>query len=385
MLSALDPNKTWGFWIHVLMSKQVGLGDLAKALEGALEHKERTGKSDKLKQVMIRMFGEAFEGAGDAAGLDARALKKRTRELAQETEEQKPFSYRMGEVPDGVLFLTQSIDVGGGKFDLLVRGWDAQRRSWLVDRRTIRQRMHPGGVWRDIAPSKVQDDWDVLIPEIDRLYPLQSDPTKALPVAVTTIDASDGNVTWKAYEFARRMDGRRWGVWRRVRCIKGSTTPTAPSLPPTPTKISKDSEGKPVEPVVTLHVLGVHSLKEEVLNDLAIEDHSPGQCYFAEDTPDRAFEEFFNEPLIDGKFVRNGPNESLDLAAYCEGGRLMLEPDRKTIRWDDPAKRPVWAQAVSLEPKGGDPAVKAEAKAPAQGKPKSNGIFAKHKALEGDE
>lgn len=385
ILGTPDPNKTWGFWIHVLMSKQVGLGDLAKALEGAIEHKERTGKSDKLKQVMIRMFGEAFEGAGDAAGLDARALKKRTRELAHETEEQKPFSYRMGEVPDGVLFLTQSIDVGGGKFDLLVRGWDSQRRSWLIDRRTIRQRMHSGGVWRDIAPSKVQDDWNVLIPEIDRLYPLHSDPTKALPVAVTTIDASDGNVTWKAYEFARRMDGRRWGVWRRVRCIKGATTPTAPSLPPTPTKISKDSEGKPVEPVVTLHVLGVHSLKEEVLNDLAIEDHSPGQCYFAEDTPDRAFEEFFNEPLIDGKFVRNGPNESLDLAAYCEGGRLMLEPDRKTICWDDPAKRPVWAQPVSLEPKGGDPAVKAEAKAPAQGKPKSNGIFAKHKALEGDE
>lgn len=385
ILGTPDPNKTWGFWIHVLMSKQVSLGDLAKALEGAIEHKERTGKSDKLKQVMIRMFGEAFEGAGDAAGLDARALKKRTRELAQETEEQKPFSYRMGEVPDGVLFLTQSIDVGGGKFDLLVKGWDSQRRSWLIDRRTIRQRMYPGGVWRDIAPSKVQDDWNVLIPEIDRLYPLQSDPTKALPVAVTTIDASDGNVTWKAYEFARRMDNRRWGVWRRVRCIKGATTPNAPSLPPTPTKISKDSEGKPVEPVVTLHVLGVHSLKEEVLNDLAIEDHSPGQCYFAEDTPDRAFEEFFNEPLIDGKFVRNGPNESLDLSAYCEGGRLMLEPDRKTIRWDDPAKRPVWAQPVSLEPKGGDPAVKAEAKAPAQGKPKNDGIFAKHRALEGDE
>lgn len=348
ILGVPDKNKTWGFWIHVLMSKQVGLGDLAKALEGAIEHKERTGKSDKLKQVMIRMFGEAFEGAGGADGLDARALRKRAREAKPVEESEVGGTYRMGTVPDGVLYLTQSIDVGGGKFDLLVRGWDEQRRSWLIDRRTIRQRKHPGGIMRDIAPAKVQDDWNVLIEEIDRLYPLQSDPAKALPVAVTTIDASDGNVTWKAYEFARRMDHKRWNTWRRVRCIKGSTNTKAEPLPPTPSKISKDSEGKPVEPVVTLHVLGVHKLKEQVLEDLAIEDGGPGQCFFAEDTPEKAFEEFFNEPLIDGAFVRNGPNESLDLYGYSEAGRLMLQPDRSSIVWSDPAKRPSWARPISL-------------------------------------
>ncbi len=353
ILGTPDANKTWGFWIHVLMSKQVGLGDLAKAMEGALEHKERTGKTDKLKQVMIRMFGEAFEGAGGAEGLDARALRKRTRDMAQETDDTKPFSYRMGEVPDGVLYLTMAIDVGGGKFDLLVRGWDEQRRSWLIDRRTLRQRMHKDGKWRDIAPSKVQDDWDVLIPEIDRLYPMQSDPTKALPVAVTTIDASDGNVTWKAYEFARRMDGKRWNTWRKVRCIKGSTNSKAEPLPFTPTK-AKDNEGKLIEPVVTLHVLGVHKLKEQALEDLAIEDGGPGQCFFAEDTPEKAFEEFFNEPLIEGVFVRNGPNETLDTYGYTEAGRLILQPDRKGIRWDIPAQRPVWARLVALQPEGGD-------------------------------
>lgn len=350
ILGEPDKNKTWGFWIHVLMSKQVGLGDLAKALEGAIEHKERTGKSDKLKQVMIRMFGEAFEGAGDAEGLDARALKKRTKELAEPREEESPLSYRMGEVPDGVLYLTQSIDVGGNKFDLLVRGWDEQRRSWLIDRRTIRQRRHRDGILRDIAPAKVQDDWNVLIEEIDRVYPLQSDPTKALPVAVTTIDVSDGNVTWDGYEFARRMDGKRWGTWRKVRCTKGSTSAKAEPLPAAPTKISKDHEGKPVEPVVTLHILGVHKLKEQVLEDLAISDGSPGQCFFASNTPDKAFEEFFNEPLIEGKWVRNGPNETLDLYGYTEAARLMLQPDRTSIIWSDPAKRPVWAKPVSLAP-----------------------------------
>ena len=351
--------QTWGFWIHVLMASQVGLGELARELEGALEHKERTGKTDKLKQVMVRTFGEVFEGAGEVAGLDAQALKTRTKELAQADEE--IVSYRLGEAPDGVMFVTLAVDVGGNKFDILARGWDRQRRSWVMERRTIRQRLHPDGVLRDIAPAKVQADWSVLEAELDKLYPLQSDPGRALPVAVMTIDASDGNVTWKAYEFARQMDGKRWGVWRKVRCIKGSTSPKAMHLPAAPTKISKDSEGKPMLPVVTLHVLGVHGLKTDVVEDLAIEDRSPGQCFFPVNMPDKAFEELFNEVLIDGSWVRNGPNETLDLFAYTEAGRLMLEPDRKKICWDDPASRPVWARPVSLYPEGGDPTAVAEA------------------------
>ena len=350
-----DSNRTWGFWVHVLMSPQVGLAELARELEGALEHKERTGKSDKLKQVMVRTFGEVFEGAGDVAGIDARALKERTKELAKAEEAAGPVAYRMGSVPDGVLFLTMAVDVGGNKFDILVKGWDRQRRSWLIDRRTIRQRLHADGTWRDIAPAKDQEDWQVLESEIDRLLPLLADPSLALPVACTVIDASDGNVTWKAYEFARRMDKKRWGTWRKVRCIKGSTRSTAEPLPPSPTKISKDSEGKPIEPVVTLHVLGVHKLKEQVLEDLAVDDHTPGQTYFAVNTPEKAFDELFNEVLVDGSWVRNGPNETLDLSAYCEAARLMLRPDRDTMRWDNPAERPPWARPVSLQPKGGDP------------------------------
>ena len=354
-----DSSKTWGFWVHVLMAKQVGMAELARELEGAIEHKERTGKSDKIKQVMVRTFGEVFEGAGDAAGLDARALKQRTKDMAE--AEERPIGYRMGQVPDGVDFITVAIDVGGAKFDLLARGWDSSRRSWVIDRRTIRQRQHSDGVLRDIAPGKVQADWDVLEAEIDRLYPLASDPGMALPVAVMTVDASDGNVTWMAYEFARRMHKKAWigfsggrrVAFSRVRCIKGSTNAKAEPLPPSPTTISKDAKNQKIEPHVSLWVLGVHKLKEDALESLAIEDGGPGQCHFPRNMPDKAFEELFNEVLIDGSWVRNGPNETLDLFGYTEAGRLMLQPDRKEIRWDDPAKRPAWAKLVSLQPRGG--------------------------------
>jgi len=378
-----DKNRTWGFWIHVLMSKQVGLGELARELEGALEHKERTGKTDKLKQVMVRTFGEVFEGAGDVSGLDARALRDRTKELAQPADDRVQYGYRMGTVPPWVKFITASVDVGGNKFDILVRGWDNQRRSWVIDRRTIRQRADSEGVLRDIAPGKVQDDWRVLEGEIDRLYPMRDDPGLALPVACMTIDASDGNVTWKAYEFARRMDHKRWGAWRRIRCIKGATSAKAEPLPATPSKISKDSEGRAIMPVVTLHVLGVHKLKEQVVEDLAIEDHSPGMVYFPVNMPEKAFEELFNEVLIDGSWVRNGPNETLDLMGYTEAARLMLQPDRSNIVWDDPDKRPMWAQPVSLQREGGDPeASGGEVRTTAKPTTKAASIFDKHRSLD---
>lgn len=351
-----DSNETMGFWVHVLMVKQVGLESLARDLEGALEHYQRTSKTDKLKQVLVRTFGEAFEGAGEISGLSAESLRKRVNELAKPEENEKPVDYRMGEVPDGPLFLTAAIDTGGKKFDVLIKGWDLQRRSWLIDRFTLRQRLHSDGVMRDIRPDKVQDDWNVLESQvIDRLIPLQSDPTKAMPIAITVIDSGDGKSTWKAYEFARRMDRKRWGNWRKVRCIKGAKSPNAPDLPPSPTKISRDNEGKQIEPVVTLHMLGVHSLKDDVVERLAVDDGSPGQCYFAVNTPKSAFEEFFGEFKDEGKWIRpnNAPNETLDLYGYAEAGRLMLEPDRKSRNWEE-GSRPIWATPVSLEPKGGD-------------------------------
>lgn len=362
-----DPHHERGFWVHGTVVKTSPLSTLARGLEEALIRFERSGGSRQMTKVLreyhSKQLGEIFEGKSALGGVDAAQLEKRTKALAEE-EDSNPFAYRMGEVPPGVLFLTAAVDVGGGKFDLLVRGWDRARRSWIIDRRTIRQREHANGIMRDIAPPDVQDDWNVLEPEIDRLYPLRDDPDKALPIAVMTIDAGDGNVTWKAYEFARRMDHKRWAAWQKVRCIKGASSPKAPAMPVRPTDIAKDSEGRPIKPVITLHTLGVHELKEQALEDVAVKDGSPGMVIFPTDFPRRAYEEIFNEPLIDGKFERQGPQETLDLLGYSEGSRLMLEPDRDNIVWDQGIEmRPIWAQPVLLsQPKPEQAAPKARAK-----------------------
>ena len=89
------------------------------------------------------------------------------------------------------------------------------------------------------------------------------------------------------------------------------------------------------------------------LERLATNDGGPGQCFFADGIDAKYFEEYFNEPLIDGKFERLGPNESLDLFGYEEAARLMLKPDRASLNWSG-GILPTWAKPISLKPEGGD-------------------------------
>jgi phage terminase large subunit GpA-like protein len=330
-----------------------------------------------LKQVLVRTFGEAFESEADLKGIDAAALRRRTDALARPAKDgdRDVVDFPLGVVPEQVRFITAAADPGHRKVDLLLRGWDLEGRSWLIDRHTIRQRRHADGVMRDIDLVNVQDDWHVLDDVIDRMLPMQSRPGFAMPVAVLLIDSGDGNITNKAYEYARRASDRKWGAWARVRCIKGMGG-KRPHLGLKPTMLSVDDDGKKIEPAVALHIAGVDGLKDDIFgNDegagyLLIDDGSPGQIYFAANFPQAGYDELFREPKIEGKYVRNGAQETIDLLAYTECGRLLLKPDRQDIKWAE-GKLPPWATPVSLKPKGGDPAIggRDEGAAPARPAP----------------
>ena len=329
-----------GFWIHGTMSPFVKFAELARDFEGATLEYQRTRKPERLREVTAKVMGEVYEGTGAGGkSLEPRALERRARDA----------SFPLGTAPNGVLFVVVAVDVGGSKFDVAFRGYDLEGRSWLIDRITIKQRRWPDGVMRDIRPSERIDDWLVLEDTVlNRLIPLADDAMLALPVAAMAIDSGDGNVTWKAREFARRMSqaGHKWGPFERVRLIKGAKSALAPELPVSGRRISRDDEGKPVLPVVLEWDLGVHKLKTLAIERVATTDGGPGQCYFADGLPSSVFAEYSGEVLIDGKWERRGPNEQLDLDAYCEAVRLMLRPDRADIKWE--TRRPVWARPVEV-------------------------------------
>lgn len=353
-----DPHTKRGFWDHGLMLKVSPAAELARGLEEVLVKYERSGGSREttkmLREFMSKQLSEIFEGKAGMAGVTSASLQKQAK--AEDV-------VVLGMFPPEALFITAAVDVGAGKFDVSFRAWDLESRSWWLDRLTIRQRRWPDGRLRDIRTRDRIEDWEeALIADVVlRTFPIIGREDWVMPVAAVAIDVGDGNVTWKGREFARRclLKGLYWGTranpWSRVKLIQGLQTAKAPELPIKPNVISKDENGKPVAPKVQEWMLGVHRLKEQALERLAVDDGGPGQCFFAPDINGNYFDEYFNEPLIDGKFVRQGPNESLDLFGYEEAVRLMLKPDRKDIVWTEPHRRPVWARPVPLFSEGGDP------------------------------
>lgn len=337
-----------GYWIHGTMLKTDSCQRLARDYEAALIKFERTRNPATLREFLSKQLGEVYEGAATTGGVSSRSLRARVEQA----------EYERGTVPPEVMFITAAVDPGKKQLDVLFIGWALDGSAWLIERQTIRQRLHDDGVWRDVDFYSRMEDWDVIAPYVlDRRFPMADDEHTVLPVAVTCIDASDGHVTWKAREYARRLlrSGYTWRGWSKAKLIKGASG-KRPILPSAPRREDKDELGKTVEPFVLEYTLGVDALKELTLERLATPDEQPGHVWFYREFEAHYIDQFFGESLIDGKWHRNGANESLDLFGYCEAGRLMLDPDRNDREWTDPMARPPWARPISLLPKGGDQA-----------------------------
>ena len=361
---------TMGFWIHGTMSPFVSLPDLAKEVEGAKRHYERTKKPEKIREVTAKSLGEIYEGSeGGKKATDAEALSKAA----------KGSGFVVGQVPPEVLFITAAVDVGHRKFDVGFWGWDRDGRSWLLDRVTLKQRRWSDGVMRDLRNKERFEDWTILESEvIDRKFPLADQPDMALPVACICIDVGDGNTTKNGREFGTRMAHKKWRNFPRVKLIRGAKLKTAPELPVRGAETAKDEQGNALVPSVLEWQLGVHKLKSLIVERLAVDDDGPGQCYFADGLPLSVFSEFVGEVLIDGEWERRGDNETLDLAAYAEAARQMLKPDRADINWID--KLPIWATPVPIASRGGDLAVAGEGQTEAPA-PKKTTILSQFNAL----
>lgn len=337
-----DAHTAHGYWVHGIMLKTQDIAKLARDYEQALIKFERSKDASQLKEFLSKQLGEIFEGAATTGGVSARILKERVAEAG----------YDRGTVPREVQFITAAIDLGKLKFDAAFVGWDLEGRSWLIDRITVRNRRDDDGVERPIDLYGRQADYDVMWETVlNKRFPIIGKPDLVLPVAVVALDSSDGNATWKAREFARRTvnQGYGWvgkGFWPRLKLIKGQDG-KRPILPEAPTKIDKDERGQQVEPVLVEYRLGVDKLKEQTIERLAVTPGEPGCCSFPREIEPHYLEEFFGETLIDGKWVKNGRNEMLDLYGYAEAGRLMLQPDRAEIDWKN--ARPVWATPISLK------------------------------------
>ncbi len=195
-----------GFWIVGLMSTLVsgGIGALAHDLVEAQRARDRTGNDATLRQVVVKRWGLCYEPHATAEHLTGEAIADRA----------EP-GLKLGQVPEGVRFLTAFVDVQGNRFELLVRGWGVGLESWVIDYRQL-----------PAEPQTSAADWDRLLASlVSAAYPLADGSGRVMRLRAAGYDAYGApGTTQHAYAAWRRwlrhglmlrgrIDGREaWNV-----------------------------------------------------------------------------------------------------------------------------------------------------------------------------
>jgi phage terminase large subunit GpA-like protein len=190
---ALLPRAIAGFWITGTMSPFAfgGLGGLAAARVKAQRAWEATGDDASLRQVLVKQWGLPYDGPKAIGSIDATALADRSE------------AFPLGQVPEGVRFLTAFLDVQDNRFELLVRGFGIDGESWIVDFRRI-----------EATPAISAEDWDRAIAlAIEAEYPLADGSGRIMRVRGASFDSGGApGVTEQAYG--------AWLRWKKKRVVR---------------------------------------------------------------------------------------------------------------------------------------------------------------------
>lgn len=338
---------TAGFVIHAFMSGLVTLAGLAREWAAAKLDADETGNTAGLKEVMVKSLGETYRrDIAAAKPKDWKTIRSKLMDTG----------YRLNTVPRGVDFLTAFVDVGGGKFDCGVIGWNRFRESWLIARFTITDWQRPGDAApRAINPGDSVLDWGVLEDRlIHRDFPLNDGSGRRMMIAKVGIDTGGApGVTnnariWAANIMARAEDPiPSW----RIALLKGQGAlkpekddkkrkPQTELYTRRRTIEYDDAERQLALPVLerTVYTDEVKLILSTRMMDL--ETPGPGWMHLPSDVDDRHVRELVAETYEAEMWIRRGANELWDIWVACEVLRSLLAPDSEEIDWDHP---PFWA------------------------------------------
>lgn len=243
-----------------------------------------------------------------------------------------------GLVPDGVQFITQSVDVQKTGFIVHANGW-GPGGQWLIERFKITGSMRPeGDSYAALEPASYIEDWDVLIEQvIMRQYPMVADTAKVMRPVVTFCDSggSEG-VTNNAYDFWRKI--ARIQLGNRFRLCKGASSPDAPRWEQTfPDSRGRNDRQSNARGDVPVYMLNTHKFKDVL--DGAMKRSMPGPNYMH--VPRWVDAEFFSELSAEDRDARNRwvnkhnrPNHAMDLDVYARAATVILGIEQ--INWANP-------------------------------------------------
>ena len=261
--------------------------------------------------------------------------KKRSAEDLVQRQE----SWPRGQVPEGVRFLTASVDVQGYGFVVTFKGWGVGLETWLVDRFKITASKRPEGErFAAIDPAAYVEDWRVLIDEVvEKSYRTEAGVEMKARLVLCDSGGKVG-VTDNAYKFWRWA--KRQGYGKRIRLVKGDRNVNAPRVRLTWPDARKRKDRQSGRGDVPVWLLNVNLLKDGIIGDLARTETGPGYVHLPDWLDEAYFDEMMAETRTDKGWVNEPrrPNEAFDLHTYNRAACVILRAE--AIDWKNP---PEWA------------------------------------------
>jgi phage terminase large subunit GpA-like protein len=269
---------------------------------------------EALRQFTNEVLAETWKEKGEAP--DHEKLMSRREE-----------SYRLGQVPPGVLFLTAGVDVQKAWLEGYVYGWGRRRERWVVDRFRIEESPYNPAAWDQLT---------------ERLNSSYRHPSGVdLPLVRFAVDT--GHATQEVYAWARQQGGSR------VIAVDGRAT--GASLVGTPTPVDVTIGGRKIRHGCKIWPVNVSMAKSELYGLLAKErpadgePYPPGWVHFPADLDEEFFKQLTAESLVT-RIVKGyrktewqktrERNEALDCANYARAAAAQFGVDRfSEHRWSD--------------------------------------------------
>lgn len=279
----------------------------------ALADARATGDENSLRGVMRGDFGAPYRPIKATSARAAFPIMRRA----------KPVKKLI--VPTDVRFLLAAVDVQANRFVAQVVGYGPDRNRWVIDYYNLKQseRISNSGEACSVDPATYDEDWDLLLPLITKVYPTVAG--KFMEVAGVLCDSGGAEgVTDKAYRFWRQLPA---DLQQRFRLVKGESKDGAPLVEQRwPDTRNRKARGASRGNVPVLFI-STNRIKDRLDNDLAREDHGPGYCNFPDWLGEWWFRGLTREKRdASGKWSGASKNEPWDLMVYGEAGAIVGVP-----------------------------------------------------------
>jgi len=315
---------------------------------------ERTGSEEALKVTINTGQGLPYFSKLNHVERLPEELKARAKDIGVQV------------VPAGVRWLEATVDVQKSRFVVQVHGFGVGGEVWIVDRFDIRKskRLDEDGHPMAVNPAAYPEDWLLLIPMMQKTYPLADKSGRRMMIKLTACDsggaantkdkttqegsiAAVGGVTANAYNFYRYLRNNPDGehdanLFRRFQLVKGDSSNSAPRVSLRyPDSERKDRHAGARGEIPVLFINGT-ILKDMVSAKLDRSDKAGSAVNFPDWLPDTFYAELTAEVRTNKGWEnpRKLRNESLDLLCYALALTLTHHINIERLDWDNP---PSWA------------------------------------------